>query len=90
VDDKQTKDKSHFEKGVADKKDASNYDSDKDVSIDLSCLYECYYCDQFIPTDNRNTYQKHIIFSHDRKLAYPSLADLRKYNLKPKGKKWEI
>ena len=51
--------------------------------------YECYYCDKFVPTANRDDYEKHVVLSHDGKLAYPSLADLRKYNLKPKGKSWE-
>ncbi|MER5174627.1 MAG: hypothetical protein ABJB76_08505 [Candidatus Nitrosocosmicus sp.] len=86
IDDKQSKYMSHLEKGVADKKD----DSYKDFSIDLSCLHECYYCDRFIPTDNRETYQKHVVLSHENKPAYPSLVDLEKNKLKPQGKKWEI
>ena len=51
--------------------------------------YECYYCDKFVPTNNRNDYEKHIVLSHDGKLAYPSLLDLKKHNLKPQGKSWE-
>jgi uncharacterized C2H2 Zn-finger protein len=56
---------------------------------DKSILYKCYYCD-FIPTNDKDDYEKHVVLSHDRKLAYPSLADLEKNNLKPKGKHWEI
>jgi len=51
--------------------------------------YECYYCDKFVPTDNRDDYEKHVVLSHDGKLAYPSLLDLKKHNLKPQGKSWE-
>jgi hypothetical protein len=52
--------------------------------------YECYYCDKFVPTDNRDDYEKHVVLSHERKLAYPSKADLERNNLKPQGKGWEI
>jgi len=52
--------------------------------------YECYYCDKFDPTDNRDDYEKHVVLSHDGKLAYPSKVDLEKNNLKPQGKEWEI
>ena len=52
--------------------------------------YECYYCDAFISTNNRNTYEKHVILSHDGKLAYPAKADLEKNDLKQQGKKREI
>jgi hypothetical protein len=52
--------------------------------------YECYYCDEFAPTDDRDAYEKHVILTHDGKLAYPSLSDLEKYSLKPQGKNWEI
>ena len=52
--------------------------------------YECYYCDKFDPTGNRDDYEKHIVLSHDRKLAYPSKADLERNNLKPQGTEWEI
>lgn len=48
--------------------------------------YGCYYCDEFVSTDNRDNYEKHVILSHDRKLAYPSLVDLNKLNISPKGK----
>ena len=29
--------------------------------------YECYYCDTFTPTNNRNDYEKHIVLEHDGK-----------------------
>jgi len=44
----------------------------------------------FAPTDNRDDYETHVILSHDGKLAYPSIADLNKNNLKPQGKQWEV
>ena len=40
--------------------------------------YECYYCDYFTPTDDKDDYEKHVVLFHDGKLAYPSLADLEK------------
>jgi hypothetical protein len=52
--------------------------------------YERYYCDEFASTDNRDDYEKHVVLSHDGKLAYPSLVDLKKNNLKSQGKTWEI
>ena len=51
-----------------------------------SCLYECYYCDRFTPTDNKEEYLKHVVLNHNNKPAYPSFADLTKNKLKPKGK----
>jgi hypothetical protein len=47
-----------------------------------------YYA--FISTYVQKDYEKHVILSHDKKLAYPSLLYLEKNNLKPQGKKWEI
>ena len=35
-------------------------------------------------------HEKHVVLSHDRKLVYPSLAYLKKMNISPKGKSWEI
>ncbi|MGN6347732.1 MAG: hypothetical protein ACTHKC_06815 [Candidatus Nitrosocosmicus sp.] len=52
--------------------------------------YECYYCDEFALTDNRDDYEKDVIFSRDGKLAYPSLVDLNKLTISPKGKIWEV
>ena len=40
--------------------------------------YACYYCNEFVPTYNRDNYEKHVVLSHDGKLAYTSLADSRK------------
>ena len=51
-------------------------------------LFECYYCNDFF--DNNREYEKHVISKHPGKTAYPGLIDLERYNLKPKGKKWEI
>jgi hypothetical protein len=86
----QTKDDSNQVKDTTDKEDDVNHDCDKNMSINSSYLYECYYCNEFAPTDNRDAYEKHVVLFHDGKLAYPSLADLEKNNLKPKGKYWEI
>lgn len=58
-----------------DKKDNANHNPAKDVSRYSSCLYECYYCNEFVPTDERYSYGRHVILSHDGKLAYPSLVD---------------
>jgi hypothetical protein len=119
-----TKDNSHLEEDITDKEDNVDYDSDNNISLDISnnnkinddqvlnpyqkkieldnnqqksffgiensSLFECYYCKEFLPTYNRDTYEKHVILIHDGKLAYPSLADLEKHILKPKGKYWEV
>jgi hypothetical protein len=60
------------------------------ISSNKSCLFECYYCDVFTPTDNEDKYLKHVVLNHESKPAYPSKADLEKNNLKSRGKKWEI
>jgi hypothetical protein len=52
--------------------------------------FECYYCPEFSSTTNKREYEKHMVSKHIGKTAYPGLADLEKYNLEPKGKKWEI
>jgi hypothetical protein len=39
--------------------------------------YKCYYCDEFVPTDNRDDYEKHVVLFHDGKLAYPSWWTLK-------------
>ena len=48
------------------------------LGTDKSCLYECYYCYAFIPTDNQTEYEKQVILCHDEKIAYPSIEDLKK------------
>jgi hypothetical protein len=60
------------------------------ISSNKSCLFECYYCVVFISTDNEDEYLRHVFLNHYNKPAYPSLTDMEKNNLKPKGKKWEI
>ena len=52
----------------------------------LKKSYQCYYCNRFVPTDNKDDYEKHVVLSHDGKLAYPSKVDLERNNLKPQGK----
>ena len=49
-------------------------------------IYSCYYCDSEI---SQHEYEKHIISNHEGKLAYPSIKDLERYNVKPKGYEWE-
>jgi len=88
--DEQVKGNSYSDEDLTDKKDNANYDSDSNAFIDKSHLYECYYCDEFVPTDNRDIYEKNVILSHDGKLAYPSLTYLEKRNLKPPRKKWKV
>jgi hypothetical protein len=53
-------------------------------------MFECYYCEEFSDTDYKSDYEKHIVLKHPNKLAYPSIADLEKMNISPKGKEWEI
>jgi hypothetical protein len=55
-----------------------------------SCLFECYYCDEFSGTDYKIDYEKHVVLEHPNKLAYPSIVDLKKRDISPKGKEWEI
>jgi hypothetical protein len=57
------------------------------ISSNKSCLFECYYCDVFTPTDNEDKYLKHVVLNHNNKPAYLSMADLNKNNIKPQGKK---
>jgi predicted transcriptional regulator len=52
-------------------------------------IFECYYCEEFSPTDDKPAYNKHVILEHPGRLAYPSDVDLKKMGIKPKGKKWE-
>jgi len=34
-------------------------------------------------------YEKHVVSNHAGMLAYPSIKDLERYNIKPKGYDWE-
>ena len=48
----------------------------------------CYYC----PKKNfrsKEEYQKHILRSHNNKLAFPNIPYLKAMNLKPQGCLWE-
>ena len=36
----------------------------------LKKSYQCYYCNRFVPTDNKDDYEKHVVLSHDGKLAW--------------------
>jgi hypothetical protein len=67
-----------------------NNQSDDFISSNASYLFECYYCDKFVPIDNEQEYLKHVVLNHNNKPSYPSKADLVKNNLKPRGKRWEI
>jgi len=52
-------------------------------------IFECYYCNEFTPTNDELTYKRHIVLEHPGRLAYPTELDLKKIGIKPKGKKWE-
>jgi hypothetical protein len=52
-------------------------------------IFECYYCNEFTPTNDELTYKRHIVLEHPGRLAYPTELDLKKLGIKPKGKKWE-
>ena len=47
----------------------------------LKKSYQCYYCDKFDQTENRDDCEKYVVLSHDGKLAFPSKADLKRNNL---------
>ena len=49
----------------------------------------CYYCD-LENFENRYEYQKHVLNSHPKKLAYPGKIELKDQNLKAQGCLWEI
>jgi hypothetical protein len=51
--------------------------------------YECYYCNVFTPTFNRQEYENHIVRKHFGKNAYPSKFELERLGIEPKGKSWE-
>jgi hypothetical protein len=40
--------------------------------------YDCYYCDTFPPTCNRQEYEKHIVNKHFGKNAYPTKFELER------------
>jgi hypothetical protein len=52
--------------------------------------FECYYCNDFTLITDRKEYEKHVVLKHPNMLAYPSILDLEKMNIPPKGKTWEI
>ena len=52
-------------------------------------LYECYYCEKFSPTNNKLSYEKHVLNIHHKKRAYPFLSELKEMGIAPKGKSWE-
>jgi hypothetical protein len=49
---------------------------------------KCYYCTKK-NFQSKEHYQKHILRSHNNKLAYPNLPYLKAMNLKPQGCLWE-
>ncbi len=50
-------------------------------------IYSCYYCE--FKADARFDYEKHVVLTHSKGLAYPDLASIAKDGLKPQGKPWE-
>lgn len=69
----------------------SNMDDSQQKNTNVDESYECYYCDTFPSnlSSDKVAYEKHITQIHPGALAYPSIADLNKNNIPPKGKKWE-
>jgi hypothetical protein len=56
----------------------------------LEQILQQKWCDKFLATTNQTNYEKHVVLNHNSKPCYPSLADLKKNNLKSQGKSWEI
>ncbi len=70
---------------------SSSFSDHPNKTVDKSNnLFEWHYCNDFGLIDNKRNYEKHIVSKHPKKPAYPSLADLEKYGITPKGKSWEI
>ena len=71
--------------------DLHNLGGQGEIKIERSQeIYDCYYCDKFSSTTNQREYEKHVVLTHNNKPAYPSLADLKRMNIAPKGRKWEV
>ena len=52
--------------------------------------YECYYCDTFTPTNNRNPMKNTLQYNMMENQIIQQKQIQKKYNLKPQGKSWEI
>jgi hypothetical protein len=48
----------------------------------------CYYCTKK-NFQSKIQYERHVLFNHNGKLAYPNLPYLEAMNLKPQGCLWE-
>jgi hypothetical protein len=48
----------------------------------------CYYCSK-MNFQSKAQYERHILRSHNNKLAYPNLPYLKAMNLQPQGCLWE-
>ena len=46
--------------------------------------YDCYYCETFPPTSNRQEYEKHIVNKHFGKNAYPTEFELERVGINQK------
>jgi hypothetical protein len=70
----------------------TKHNNPQDISLGSNNpdLFECYYCDEFSVIVHKMDYERHVVLNHPNKLASPSIADLKKMNTSPKGKKWEI
>ncbi len=67
--------------------------TEKDESVELGDTknkegdpFGCYYCNDFLPTEYKNDYERHIVLNHPGKPAYPSVVDMKKTNLHLKEK----
>jgi len=47
-------------------------------------LFTCYYCDYH--SNVKDDYERHVVFKHPGKLAYPGKAYLERIGVEPKGK----
>jgi len=56
---------------------------------DHRIVCECYYCNDFQPSSDKTVYESHVVIKHQGNPSYPSLADLEKKRITPKGKIWE-
>jgi len=49
--------------------------------------FKCYYCN--FTTDEDIEYQTHVKQRHPSKPVYPTIRQIREYDLEPQDKNWE-
>ena len=60
------------------------------IQITLVCLNVTTVMNEFSDTGYKSDYEKHVVLKLPTKLAYPSIVDIEKRDISPKGKEWEI